>query len=106
MTPSRFTGARPRLGQSLETVALSGADLEARSHSPPAESPRTIGSSGMPFQRCVDELPFSTTLASEWPCLWLDATHLKDCCRFGRGTFAGASVNDEVAPKAVVPNEP
>jgi hypothetical protein len=43
-------------------------------------------------------MPSSTTLAGEWPCLWLDATHLKDCCRFGQGTFAGASVNDEDAP--------
>src|SRR5215472_14575665 len=34
---------RPRLGQGLETVALSGAELEVRIHSPPAESPRTFG---------------------------------------------------------------
>jgi hypothetical protein len=47
-------------------------------------------------------MPSSTTLAGEWPCLWLDATHLKDCCRFGEGTFAGASVNDEDAPIAAV----
>ena len=38
MTPLRFTGARPRLGQGLETVALSGAELEVRIHSPPAKS--------------------------------------------------------------------
>ena len=44
MTPLRFTGARPGLGQGLETVALSGAELEVRIHSPPAESPRTFGS--------------------------------------------------------------
>ena len=28
----------------------------------------------------------------------LDATYLRDCCRFGQGTFVGASVNDEDAP--------
>jgi hypothetical protein len=39
MTSPRFRGARPRLGQSLETVARSGAELEVRIHSPPAESP-------------------------------------------------------------------
>jgi hypothetical protein len=38
MTSPRFRGARPRLGQSLETVARSGAELEVRIHSPPAES--------------------------------------------------------------------
>jgi hypothetical protein len=48
-------------------------------------------------------MPSSTTLAGEWPCLWLDATHPKDCCRFGQGTFAGASVNDEEAPIADLP---
>ena len=31
-------GRSARLGQSLETVALSGAELEVRIHSPPAES--------------------------------------------------------------------
>ena len=44
MTPLRFTGAWPRLGQSLETVALSGAELEVRIHSAPAVSLRTFGS--------------------------------------------------------------
>ena len=43
MTPLRFTGARPRLGQGLETVALSGAELEVRIHSPPADSPSLVG---------------------------------------------------------------
>ena len=43
MTPLRFTGARPRLGQGLETVALSGAELEVRIHSPPADSPPLSG---------------------------------------------------------------
>ena len=38
MTPLRFTGARPRLGQSLETAALPGAELEVRIHSSPAAS--------------------------------------------------------------------
>src|SRR5215467_2513541 len=36
--PLRFTGARPRLVQSLETVALSGAELEVRIQLPPADS--------------------------------------------------------------------
>src|SRR5215472_4120669 len=43
MTPLRFTGARPRLGQGLETVALSGAELKVRIHSPPADSPSLSG---------------------------------------------------------------
>ena len=43
MTSLRFTGARPRLGQGLETVALSGAELEVRIHSPPADSPPLSG---------------------------------------------------------------
>src|SRR5215472_11874565 len=43
MTPLRFTGAWPRLGQSLETVALSGAELEVRIHSAPADSPSLSG---------------------------------------------------------------
>jgi transposase-like protein len=41
-------------------------------------------------------------LATEWPYLWLDATHLKDCCRFGQGAFARTHGNGRVAPKAVV----
>src|SRR6516164_3064393 len=51
MTPLRFTGARPRLGQGLETVALSGAELEVRIHSPPADSPSLSGFRLRPTER-------------------------------------------------------
>ena len=51
MTPLRFTGARPRLGQGLETVALSGAELEVRIHSPPADSPSLSGFRLRPRER-------------------------------------------------------
>ena len=51
MTPLRFTGARPRLGQGLETVALSGAELEVRIHSPPADSRSLSGFPPPPLEK-------------------------------------------------------
>jgi hypothetical protein len=60
MTPPRFTGARLRLGQSLETVALSGAELGVRIHSPPADSRFLSG-----FRLRYEEKPgFSAILAA------------------------------------------